>query len=102
MDNFLPIKVHEEYAKRMSDWNKRQDARIEELETTTKELSRMNLSIEKMATSMELMMKEQQNQGKRLEVIESRDGEMWRKVTGYVVTCIVGAIIGFILNQIGI
>lgn len=102
MDNFLPIKVHEEYAQRMSDWNDRQDARIKDLELTTKELSRMNLSIERMANSMEMMMKEQQNQGKRLEVIENRDGEMWRKVTGYVVTCVIGAVLGFILTQIGI
>lgn len=99
--DFLPISVHKEYEKRMFDWNDRQDARIKELETTTKELSRMNLSIERMANSMESMMKEQQNQGKRLEVIENRDGEMWRKVLGYIITTIVGLVIGLVVKQIG-
>ena len=29
-----------------------------------------------------------------LEVLENRDGEMWRKVTAYAVTMVVGIIIG--------
>ena len=47
------------------------------------------------------MLKEQVEQGKRLEILESRDGEMWRKVISYAVTAIVGIVIGFIFKQIG-
>lgn len=50
---------------------------------------------------MENMLKEQIDQGKRIEVLENRDGEMWRKVTGYIVTAIIGIVLGFIFNQIG-
>ncbi len=50
---------------------------------------------------MENMAKEQSRQGKRLEVLESRDGEMWRKVVGYAVTAILGIVIGFVFTQIG-
>ena len=37
----------------------------------------------------------------RVEVMESRDGEMWRKVTGYIITAIIGIVIGFIFTRIG-
>lgn len=98
---FLPIDVHEEYEKRMTDWNDRQDARIKELEKSTKELAQMNVSIERLATSVENMCKELSSQGNRLQELEDRDGNMWRKVSGYVVTTIVGIIIGYIFMQIG-
>ena len=99
--DFLPINVHEEYEKRMTDWNDRQDARIKELEQTSKELSKMNISIEKMVNSMNSMMKELQTQGARLSVIENRDGEMWRKVTGYIITAVAGILVGYIFQQMG-
>ena len=50
---------------------------------------------------MESMVKEQEKQGKRLETLESRDGEMWRKAVGYVLTAILGIVIGFVFTQIG-
>jgi len=50
---------------------------------------------------MENMQKEQQEQGSRLEKLESRDGEMWRKVVSYAVTAVVGILVGFIFTQIG-
>ena len=40
-------------------------------------------------------------QGKRLETLESRDGEMWRKVIGYIATAIVGIVVGFIFTHFG-
>ena len=45
--------------------------------------------------------KEQQKQGKRLEVLEGRDGEMWRKVVGYIITAVIGIVIGFVFHQVG-
>lgn len=50
---------------------------------------------------MESMLKEQVQQGQRLEVLEKRDGEMWRKVVGYIITAVIGGIIGYIFNMIG-
>lgn len=32
---------------------------------------------------------------------ESKDGEMWRKVVGYVITTIIGIAVGFMFTQIG-
>lgn len=47
------------------------------------------------------MVKVQEQQGKRLETLEGRDGEMWRKVFGYIVTAVLGIVIGFAFRQIG-
>ena len=48
------------------------------------------------------MAKAQEEHGKRLEVIEKRDGEMWRKVVSYGVTAVVGGVIAYILSHIGL
>lgn len=101
MNNPITRAEHEEFKKRLEDWNNRQDKRIELLENSVKNLEKLSISIEKLATNMENMLKEQIDQGKRIEVLENRDGEMWRKVTGYIVTAIIGIVLGFIFNQIG-
>lgn len=62
----------------------------------------LSTSVEKLALSMESMVKDQEKQGKRLEALESRDGEMWRKVVGYVVTVVVGAFLGYVLTKMGL
>lgn len=103
MDTSTPITraEHEEFKRRLEEENKRQDKRIELLEENTKQIGSLTVSVEKLAQSIQSMVKEQEQQGKRLEVLEGRDGEMWRKVTGYIVTAIIGIVIGFIFTQIG-
>lgn len=93
---------HEEFRKRIEEENERQSKRIELLENNMSRLENLNLSIEKLALNMESMLKEQVQQGKRLEVLESRDGEMWRKVASYAITAIIGIVIGFLFKQIGL
>jgi hypothetical protein len=92
---------HEEFRKRLEEENKRQDKRIELLEENVREMGALTTSVEKLAQSMESMVKEQEKQGKRLEVLEGRDGEMWRKVVGYIATAVIGIILGFVFTQIG-
>lgn len=101
MDTPITRAEHEEFRRRIEEENKRQDKRIELLEENAKRLEVLSTSIEKLAVNMECMLKEQVEQGKRLEVLESRDGELWRKVVSYAVTAIVGIVIGFIFKQIG-
>lgn len=103
MDMTVPITraEHDEFKRRLEEENKRQDKRIELLEENTKQIGALTVSVEKLAQSIESMVKEQEQQGKRLEVLEGRDGEMWRKVTGYIVTAIIGIVIGYVFTQIG-
>ena len=67
-----------------------------------REIGSLTTSVAKLASSMESMLKEQERQGERLEALEGRDGEMWRKVTGYIITAVTGIVLGFIFTRIGI
>ena len=91
----------EEYQKRMEQEDHRQNRRIEQLEENTKQINALTVSIEKLAQSVESMVREQEAQGKRLVSLESKDGEMWRKVVGYVITAVIGIVLGFAFTQIG-
>ncbi|MCI8603353.1 MAG: hypothetical protein HFE79_04310 [Ruminiclostridium sp.] len=101
MDSGISREEHEEFRKRIDETNKRQDKRISELEDSVKEITALTSSIERLAVNMESMVKEQEKQGKRLEILESRDGEMWRKVVGYAVTAVLGILIGFVFTRLG-
>ena len=106
--DYISRHEHEEFRRsmeaenqRLEDENIRQNHRLNALEETIKEVAAISTSVEKLALNMENMLKEQVNQGKRLETLESRDGEMWRKVVGYVVTAVVGIVVGFLFKQAG-
>lgn len=102
MDDPITRAEHEEFRRRMEEENKRQDRRLELLEHTVQQISDLTTSVEKLAVSMEGMLREQEKQGTRLETLEDRDGEMWRKIIGYAATAAVGIIIGYVARQIGL
>ena len=108
MEDAISRAEHEEFAKRMvaenqrlDDENRRQNKRLDILEENAKAQTALAVSVERLATNMENMLKEQKEQGKRLETLESRDGEMWRKVVGYAVTAVLGIVIGFAFTRLG-
>lgn len=103
MDMQAPItrSEHEEFKKRLEEKNDRQDKRLSLLEQQVEELKKTAVSIERLSNIMESMLREQKSQGERLQKLESLDGEMWRKVIGYIATAIIGIVIGFIFKQIG-
>jgi chromosome segregation ATPase len=102
MDDPITRAEHEEFRRRIEEENKRQDRRLELLEHTVQQISDLTTSVEKLAVSMEGMLREQEKQGTRLETLEDRDGEMWRKIIGYAATAAVGIIIGYVARQIGL
>ena len=109
MDTPISRAQHEEFAKRMESENQRlkdedtrQNKRLDLLEESVREMSALATTFEKLATNMAGMVKVKEQQGKRLETLEGRDGEMWRKVVGYIVTAVLGIVIGFAFRQIGI
>ena len=104
--DYISRHEHEEFRRsmdaenqRLEDENKRQNHRLNALEETIKQVAAISTSVEKLALNMENMLKEQVSQGKRLETLESRDGEMWRKVVGYVITTIIGIVVGYFFNH---
>lgn len=101
MDSPISRAEHQEFEKRMEDEHKRQNHRIDELERAFEQNNKLLVSVEKLALSMENMQKELSSQNDRLDTLEGRDGEMWRKVVGHAVTAVIGILIGFIFNQLG-
>ena len=92
--------VHKEFEKRVEAENKRQDARIGELESTVKEIGRLAVSVEKMAVSLEAMAAEQKRQGDRLTEMEQKPAKRWETVVGAIISGIVGILIGLISSGI--
>ena len=100
-NNVISRAEHEEFRKRIEAEDNRQNRRLEIIEKNVQQIQELVTSVEKMANSLQSMVKEQEQQGQRLEALENRDGEMWRKVTGHIVTVIIGIVIGYIFKQIG-
>ena len=102
MENPITRAEHEEFRRRLEEENKRQDTRIGILEDSVRQIGALATSVEKLAVSMQSMLKEQEKQGKRLETLEDRDGAMWRKIVAYGATALVGIFIGYIAQQLGL
>lgn len=101
MDDFLTRAEHNEFARRMEDEHTRQNKRISSIEEKYAENNKLLSSVERLALSIENMQKELASQGKKLEELESRDGQKWRSFVGYVLCAIVGIVVGFIFRQFG-
>ena len=102
MDTPITRAQYEEFGKRIDEENHRQNRRLEVLEDSVRQIGALTSSIEKLAANMESMVKEQEKQGKRLEVLEGRDGEKWRYVARLVVTSVIGIVIGYVFAKMGI
>ena len=101
--------VHEEFVKRMEEEDNRQNHRITKLELAIESISSIATSVERLATNMEHMVREQARQGEnindqseRISKLESRDGEMWRKVVSHIVISAISIIIGYIACKLGL
>ena len=100
MDEPISRAEHEEFAKRIDAQEKRQDERLEMLENTVREIGALTLSVQRLAQSLESMVEEQERQGRRLQALEDRDGEKWRKLMGYIATALASGAVTLLLSQI--
>lgn len=101
VDSPISRNEHEEFAKRMEEEHNRINKRLLLLEEGNKQITEIAISVKELAISVKSMADELNEQGTKLEKLEGRDGEMWRKVVGYVVTAVAGITLGFIFKQIG-
>ncbi len=108
MDSMITRAEHEEFRRSMelanenlASENRRQNRRLDILEENAKQSMTMITNVERLAVNMENMLKVQEAQGKRLETLEWRDGAMWRKAAGYVLTAVLGAVTGYVFQLIG-
>ena len=102
MDTSITRAEQEEFRRRMEGEHSRINKRLEILEENTEKLNTLNTSIERLAINMESMLKEQMQQGQRLEALERRDGDNWRSFVKTVGMVVVSAAVGYLLRVIGI
>ena len=101
-DEYLRRHEHEEFARRVDQENKRQNRRLDIVESTLSQLNELTISVQNLATNMKHMLDIQTEQNKRLEELENRDGEKWRSISKYVLTALIGVVLGFAFKQVGI
>lgn len=101
-DKFLLRREHEEFAKRMEDDHERMKARIKNLEVMNKQINDLIIATNEIAISVKNLTEAQKAQSIRLQSLENRDGENWRKLIGYLITTIAGILVGLLANKIGI
>ena len=94
MENCIARAEHEEFAKRIDAENARQNRRIEALEQSVDRFGRIASSVERLATNMEGMLKEQERQGERLDKLEGKPGDNWNIVVKGLLTAAATAIGG--------
>lgn len=100
MDEPISRGEHEEFARRIDAQEKRQDRRLELLEENVREIGALTVSVQKLAQSLQSMVKEQEQQGRRLRALESRDGEKWRKLMGYIATALTSGAVTLLLSHL--
>ena len=99
MSEYIDRHEHEEFCKRMEEEHERINKRVSILEETVAEIRNLSISVKELACNMHHMLTEQQSQGVRLASLEGRDGDMWRKAIGYVISALVGGIITILINK---
>lgn len=74
--------------------------RVKDLETATRAINDLALSVNKLAINMENMLAELTEQGKRVEALEKVPLETSRDVKKSIITALVGGVIGAVLTGI--
>ena len=69
MEDPITREEHEEFRRRLEEENKRQDTRIGILEDSVRQIGALTTSVEKLALSMQSMLKAQEKKGNRLDVL---------------------------------
>lgn len=100
MDSPITRAEHEEFRRRIDEENKRQDKRIARLEENTRQICTLTVSVEKLAQSIEIMVKEQERQGKKLEQLEHEPLEEHKSNKRAVINCIISGVGGAIISAI--
>lgn len=100
MEEYIARAEHDEFARRIDAENGRQNRRIELLEENVDRFGRIASSVERLATNMEGMLKEQEKQGKRLDKLEGRPGENWNTLTKTILTAVVSVLAGSLIGAL--
>lgn len=84
--------------KRIDEENKRQNERLQSLETNYAIVNQLSIHMERLASNMEAMAKELARQGTKLNDLEMKPAKRWDLIITSIITGIMGALIGLMIN----
>ena len=96
MDDFLTKAEHSEFSKRIDKEAEIINTRITALEKAVVGITQITINVERLATSMEQVVKEIEKQGKRLDAIEDTPKKRWESI----IAALIAGLVGFALNGI--
>lgn len=102
MSDFVTRVEYDEHNRRMEDEHKRQNHRIDACEKAIEQNNKLLVSVEKLALSVENIQKDQSKIREDVDEIKNRDGAKWRETGKDILKIVLGLVIGYIMNQIGI
>lgn len=102
MDEFVSRVEYDERMKRIEDEDRRQNHRIDKLETITDQIADMAASIKAMVVTMQAMQKEQEEQGKRLTDIEKKPADNWNNLVYTLIAMVATAAVTYIMTKGGL
>lgn len=102
MDEYVSRVEYDERMKRIEDEDRRQNHRIDKLETITDQIADMAASIKAMVVTMQSMQKEQEEQGKRLTEIEKKPADNWNNLVYTLIALVATAAVTYILTKGGL
>lgn len=108
MDNYVSQEAYKEFIKRMesehkslSEEDKRQNARIDDLEENVKEIHKLTVSMERMSANMQSMLEAIERQGNliekqtsRIDDIEREPAKEQKEIKMEIIKTIVSAFVG--------
>lgn len=84
--------------KRIDEENKRQNERLQILETNYAIVNQLSIHMERLASNMEAMAKELARQGTKLNDLEMKPSKRWDLIVTSIITGLAGAFIGLMLK----
>lgn len=97
---YVMDKVFQETTKRFDEENRRQNERIQSLETNYAIVQQLSIHMERLATNMEVMAKELSKQGSKLNELEMKPAKRWELIVTGIITAGIGTLVGFIANGV--
>ena len=84
--------------KRIDEENKRQNERLQSLETNYAIVNQLSIHMERLASNMEAMAKELARQGTKLDDLEMKPAKRWDLIVTSIITGLAGAFIGLLIK----
>ena len=102
MDEYVTKIEYTERMHRIEDEDTRQNKRLEKLEALMDNINSLTISVEKMASSLQTMQKEQERQGERLDAIEREPADAWKSAVKTVITVLLTAVVTYLISHGGL